>query len=143
MPTQKTNRRFYCVFFGILFVFLCLLSFVFPYSGDDWAWGTREGEELLAKGFVDYNGRYAGNLMEMAATRSRPLRALMEGALLTAIPALITALSDRKKKNRCRRQHTADATVLAGDFSTGHRLVGRIFQLYPAAGGSNAVCVER
>ena len=98
MQTKKTNRRFYCVFFGILFVFLCLLSFVFPYSGDDWAWGTREGEELLAKGFVDYNGRYAGNLMEMAATRSRPLRALMEGALLTAIPALITALSDRKKK---------------------------------------------
>ncbi len=126
MHTANNNRKFNLTFFGILLAFMIGLSFLFPYSGDDWAWGTQEGAQLLEKWFAGYNGRYLGNLMEMAATRVHWLRALMQGALMTAIPALITALSDHKKKTvavsstilmlLCSRDIACQAVVWAAGF---------------------------
>ncbi|MBQ6947681.1 MAG: hypothetical protein IJN42_06490 [Clostridia bacterium] len=94
---KKLCKKPLWVYLGILFLFFVLLSYLFPYSGDDWSWGTQHGMNLLNKGFEDYNVRYLGNILEIVATRVRPLRALMEGALLTALIGLMAALNDRKR----------------------------------------------
>ena len=57
----------------LLFVLFAALSYLFPYSGDDWAWGSQIGAERLENWFADYNGRYAGNLLVMALTRNKLL----------------------------------------------------------------------
>ncbi len=57
-----------------IIIFLLVLTFLFPYSGDDWAWGSKIGLERLFNGFRNYNGRYVGNLIVILLTRSRILR---------------------------------------------------------------------
>ena len=81
-----------CIF--LLFFYIGLLM---PYTGDDWAWGTSIGLERLAHGFANYNGRWAGNLLVMAITRSRFLRALCCGASLSAIAAFSAKLVGTKE----------------------------------------------
>ncbi len=53
--------------------FFLLLSFFFPYTGDDWAWGSSIGIQRLMTGFDNYNGRYAGNVLVLLLTRSKLL----------------------------------------------------------------------
>ncbi len=47
----------YFLYAGALLVF-AYLKYLFPYSGDDWAWGSVEGLERLSTFFQGYNGRY-------------------------------------------------------------------------------------
>jgi hypothetical protein len=86
---------FYCV----LFLFLLLLCYLFPYMGDDWAWGSDLGLERLSTFFAGYNGRYSGNLLILALSRQRPLRALTEAAVLTGIISAVTYLAGGEKRN--------------------------------------------
>ncbi len=86
-------------FYVVVFLFLAGLCFLFPYTGDDWAWGSRFGLERLASFFADYNGRYSGNLLILALSRSRLLRAVVESAFCTGILAAIVCLSDGNKHN--------------------------------------------
>ncbi len=53
-----------------------VLAYCFPYTGDDWMWGTSYGIKLLTTGFAGYNGRYAGNLIVLLLTRCKPLQVL-------------------------------------------------------------------
>ncbi|MGN0692308.1 MAG: hypothetical protein ACI4K7_08175, partial [Oscillospiraceae bacterium] len=46
-----------------VFIFFLGLAYMFPYTGDDWAWGGSLGLERLHNHFKDYNGRYLGNLL--------------------------------------------------------------------------------
>ena len=55
---------------GLLFFVLCALCFLYPYTGDDWAWGSSIGIERLNTWFDNYSGRYFGNLIVLALTRS-------------------------------------------------------------------------
>ena len=48
---------------GLLFVVLCALCFLYPYTGDDWAWGSSIGIERLKTWFDNYRGGYFGNLI--------------------------------------------------------------------------------
>lgn len=57
----------------IIASFFLLLSFFFPYTGDDWAWGSNIGIERLMTWFDNYNGRYAGNVLVLLLTRSKLL----------------------------------------------------------------------
>lgn len=57
----------------VLLIAFAFLVYLFPYSGDDWAWGSRIGVDRLKTKFDNYNGRYAGNLLVMALTRSKLL----------------------------------------------------------------------
>ena len=70
--TAKTDKKT-LVFALVAFAAFALLVFLFPYSGDDWAWGSKIGLERLSTWFERYNGRYAGNLLVMALTRSKLL----------------------------------------------------------------------
>ncbi len=57
------------------FALFFALALLFPYSGDDWAWGSSIGIERLECWFSNYNGRYAGNLLVLLLTRSKILSA--------------------------------------------------------------------
>lgn len=57
---------------GILAVllFFFILSYGTPLNYDDWAWGGELGLSRLNDGFYrNYNGRYAGNTLEIIITR--------------------------------------------------------------------------
>ena len=82
--------------YALLFVMLSFLCFLIPYTGDDWAWGSRIGMQLLNEGFAGYNGRYFSNLLEILLTRSRILKAVVMSAFLCGIVYLTERISDKK-----------------------------------------------
>lgn len=53
------------------------LLYLFPYTGDDWAWGSQIGLDRLESWFDNYNGRYLGNLLVMVLTRSKWVNVLL------------------------------------------------------------------
>ena len=53
------------------------LFYLFPYTGDDWAWGSQLGLERLATWFDNYNGRYFGNLLVLVLTRCKWVNVLL------------------------------------------------------------------
>lgn len=71
----------YAAFF-ITTMFLCLL---FPYMGDDWAWGSQIGLDRLASWFEGYNGRYVGNLIVLVLTRSNLIKSIVMAFFLTGL----------------------------------------------------------
>lgn len=71
----KKNWKLY-LFYTFIFVFLFILSYYFPYSNDDWVWGSKIGIERFENGFKDYNGRYLGNTLVLVLTRSNILKSL-------------------------------------------------------------------
>ena len=58
-------------------LFFGFMAFLFPYSGDDWAWGSSVGVSRLETFFDNYNGRYFGNFLVMAITRSEVLKVVL------------------------------------------------------------------
>ena len=68
-----------------MILMLCALSMLFPYSGDDWAWGSQIGMERIRAGFVDYNGRYLGNIVVLVLTRNLFFRPLVVSTILVGI----------------------------------------------------------
>ncbi|WP_125605465.1 DUF6056 family protein [Lapidilactobacillus bayanensis] len=59
---NKSNIILLCVLFS--------LFYMVPYNHDEWAWGTQEGIANLKNFFQGYNGRYFGDLISLAITRS-------------------------------------------------------------------------
>ena len=59
---MKENNKIwlrYIICFGLI----AILCYLFPYTGDDWAWGSKIGIDRLNNWFENYNGRYVGNLI--------------------------------------------------------------------------------
>ena len=83
--------------YAIILIFLCVLCFLFPWSGDDWAWGSSFGAELFNSFFKGYNGRYLGNLLVLALTRSRILRAVVMAGTYTALMYLTEKIAGESK----------------------------------------------
>ncbi|MDO4743020.1 MAG: DUF6056 family protein [bacterium] len=72
----NTNLSFvtFAVISGLTILLFAVLAGLFPYTFDDWAWGCDIGISRLKTFFHDYNGRYLGNLLILALTRSNVLR---------------------------------------------------------------------
>ena len=70
---------------AVFYMLLLIVSFLFPYTGDDWAWGSSIGLDRLSSHFANYNGRYIGNLLVLALTRSIILRSIVVSATLFLI----------------------------------------------------------
>lgn len=68
------------------------LSWMFPYTGDDWAWGSQIGLDRLHTWFDNYSGRYIGNLIVLALTRSNLLKSLAMGTAITGSIFLLERL---------------------------------------------------
>ena len=88
----KSGKRKYIVCFAIL----VLLCWLFPYTGDDWAWGSKIGIERLNSWFDNYNGRYFGNLIVLALTRSNLLKSFTMAFCLTGIVYCTERIIQRK-----------------------------------------------
>lgn len=83
--------------YGIVFVLLFFLCMLFPYSGDDWAWGSQIGLDRLSNWFDNYSGRYFGNLIVLALTRSNLLKSAVMSFCLTGIIVLVNKLTGEQK----------------------------------------------
>ncbi|MDE6110419.1 MAG: MscL family protein [Eubacterium sp.] len=81
----------------IIFVLLFFLCMLFPYSGDDWAWGSQIGLDRLSNWFDNYSGRYFGNLIVLALTRSNLLKSVAMSFCLTGIIAFVNKLTEKQK----------------------------------------------
>lgn len=95
--TNKQSGKKIWIFYGIVFVLLFLLCLLFPYSGDDWAWGSQLGLYRLETWFDNYSGRYFGNLIVLALTRSNLLKAVVMAFCLTGIIVLLNKLTGEQK----------------------------------------------
>jgi len=106
-PGRKV-QRFELIWLGSAFVLLTVLAFLFPPSGDDWAWGSKIGVDRLDTFFANYNGRYIANLAVLALTRLPLLAPFVIGATLTAILFLILDVS----KNRTRWGYAVTSALM-------------------------------
>ena len=95
LKTTITNNKRYI----LLFVFLITLCSLFPYTGDDWAWGSKIGLERLYNGFNDYNGRYGGNLIVIALTRIFVIRNVTMAGTILGIIYLCEKIIEKNNKN--------------------------------------------
>lgn len=86
------------IYYGILFIALFLLCYLFPYSHDDWAWGSTFGVERLETSFQGYNGRWAGNLAVLALTRSNLLKTFTMSLTCTFLIFCINEFASHSKK---------------------------------------------
>lgn len=89
----KKLKREYALMVGAL-LFLC---FLFPYTGDDWAWGSSIGIERLNNWFDNYSGRYFGNMIVLALTRSNLLKTIVMAFCLSGIVVLVNKLTGESK----------------------------------------------
>lgn len=86
MFVEKTKKKFLIKpEFIVLFFGALLLCCFFPYTGDDWAWGSQIGLDRLSNWFDNYSGRYFGNLIVLALTRSYILRNIVVALTVTGI----------------------------------------------------------
>ncbi|MDE6154879.1 MAG: hypothetical protein K2F67_00405 [Eubacterium sp.] len=83
--------------YGIIFVLFLFLCMFFPYSVDDWAWGSQIGLDRLSNWFDNYSGRYSGNLIVLALTRSNLLKSVAMSFCLTGIIVLVNKLTGEQK----------------------------------------------
>lgn len=89
---KKENRRLIAAY-ALIFVVLLVLCYLFPYSGDDWAWGSELGIKRLNNWFEGYSGRYFGNLIVLALTRSNVLKAFTMSTVLTGTVAILNKMT--------------------------------------------------
>mgnify|MGYP003302124122 CR=1 FL=1 len=92
---EKSNKKS-IVFTVLLFLVFAALAFLFPDSGDDWAWGSQLGIDRLKSNFDNYNGRWAGNLLVMLLTRSKLLDVIFTAASLVCVCAMPKLFSNTK-----------------------------------------------
>lgn len=81
-----------------LFFAFAFLAYLFPYTGDDWAWGSSIGLGRLKIFFAGYNGRYVGNLIVLLLTRNKLLDALVMAASFVVICYLSYTYSEERSK---------------------------------------------
>ena len=98
MLWKKWNVK-YC--YAVIFIVIFFLSLLFPYSLDDWAWGSTFGLERLKQGFAGYNGRYFGNLIVLILTRSNLLKGFVMSFCITGIIVLLNKITQHQKCGLC------------------------------------------
>lgn len=80
-----------------LFIMIAFLCYLFPYTGDDWAWGSTIGLDRLNSFFDNYNGRYFGNITVLVLTRSVLLKTIVMALVFTGIIYFISKCVKIKK----------------------------------------------
>lgn len=89
---MELKKRKYIACLVILFA----LCWLFPYTGDDLAWGSYIGIDRLKIWFSDHNGRYLGNLIVLALTRSNLLKSFAMAFCLTGILYCVERIIQKK-----------------------------------------------
>lgn len=94
MKKNEFKMAYLCGGGVLLTLAIAVLCYMFPYTGDDWTWGSYIGIDRLNSFFQNYNGRYLGNIIVLILTRSRAVRTVVMTASILGIAYLITKLSD-------------------------------------------------
>lgn len=89
MTDNRRKRYGVAIMYVVTFILVTYLCYIFPYTGDDWAWGSQIGIDRLELWFDKYNGRYAGNLLVLVLTRAKLVKAIFESLSLLAIVYLV------------------------------------------------------
>lgn len=92
------KKRKNVILITLLFLALFILCFMFPYTHDDWAWGSSIGIERLNSLFYNYNGRWAGNLFVILLTRNNVLKALVMAFSIISICLLSANIINKQKR---------------------------------------------
>lgn len=95
MEKQKRDVLKICF---VLFAVFFSVAFLFPYTGDDWTWGSDAGLAYLKSFFHDYNGRYLGNLLVLVLTRSKVLDAAVMAVSYVLICLFCYEYSEEKSR---------------------------------------------
>lgn len=95
MLSDKSKKNM-LIRYAVAFIMFCVVCYFFPYSGDDWAWGTEIGTYRLDVWFYKYNGRYLGNLLVLIMTRSVLIKTLVMSVTLTGIVFCFEKLAKSK-----------------------------------------------
>ena len=83
----------------IIFIITSTLCMLFPYTGDDIAWGFNSLSIDLIKSFANdlsLNGRYMGNIFSVILTKGVILRGLLEGLIISSIIYIIKKYTKAK-----------------------------------------------
>lgn len=75
-------------FYIILGISIFLISLLFPYTGDDWVFGSYKLDLNIFSSFCNdgnLNGRYLGNLMAVLLTRNIIIRGLIMSLVITLL----------------------------------------------------------
>lgn len=91
----SNKKKWFSIFFFLLVLVLCYL---FPYTHDDWDWGSATGLERLENGFSNFNGRWLGNSLGMLFTRVRFLRAFCIAFTLLEIVVCMKNIVNKENK---------------------------------------------
>ncbi len=78
------------------FAALTALCALFPFSVDDWYWGSYASDKRIATFFAGYNGRYFSNLFCVVLTRVPLLHAPVVAAVLAGIALCVQKLVGRR-----------------------------------------------
>lgn len=95
MDNSRSKKFNLIIKISLLLLAVAIFYFV-PYTHDDWAWGSSIGIDRLTSLFKDYNGRWAGNLVVLALTRFRFLKAIISAGTIYFIVMLIRKIVDEK-----------------------------------------------
>lgn len=87
-------------YFCGLLLFLIFFAIQVPYCHDEWAWGSQSGLETLSTFFQGYNGRYLGDLLSLAVTRSVWAKVLILAFTIWGLILLMTVLIRKLPENR-------------------------------------------
>lgn len=82
------------LFWVFLFLLILTLCWIFPYTGDDWAWGSSIGIDRWNSRFRNYSGRYVGNTIVLILTRFRFLRAVVMTMCLVGMSYMFVKISN-------------------------------------------------
>ena len=96
MRISLGDNRNSIITLAVFAVLIFIIMYFTPYTRDDWAWGSSVGLDRMWDFFKDYNGRYAGNIVEIILTRVRWLRALVETGVVIGIVHLISPKGNRQ-----------------------------------------------
>jgi len=84
---------------GVTLLFYLFLAWALPYCPtDDFQWGMEQGVRWWRYGLL--NGRYVGNLITLLMCHFEPLKVLIMGGCMFAIPFLIAVLAGRGDREK-------------------------------------------
>lgn len=86
MNKEKSKKIVYILLMLLSVAAFGTLMYMVPYLHDDWAWGGKVGLERLDSMFAAYNGRYLGNFLVLAISRSTILKTILMTVITLSIP---------------------------------------------------------
>ncbi len=96
---QLKSRWVVSAVLGVTLLFYLFLAWALPYCPvDDFQWGLEQGVRWWREGLL--NGRYAGNLVTLLMCHFEPLKVLMMGGAMFAIPFVISILACRGDREK-------------------------------------------